>query len=149
MATPRLLEVTCETIICYCYIVIAIIIIIANASKLSDFIIYADDTTLSTTIEIVIKETNNKNIESKINMELTGINNWLKANKLSININKCKYMIFHTFRKKENNVKIKMCNTTINRVNEFNCLGLNIDENLSEKIISIKLQIKFQNVWVF
>ncbi len=106
---------------------------IPNASKLFDFIIYADDTTLSTTIEIVIKERNNINIELKINMELVGINEWLKTNKLSININKSKYMIFHTFRKKVNNVKIKMNNTTINRVNEFNFLGLTIDENLTWK----------------
>ncbi len=44
-------------------------------------------------------------------------------------------MIFHmyTFRKKVNNVKIKMNNTTINRVKEFNFLGLTIDENLTWK----------------
>ncbi len=106
---------------------------IANASKLFDFIIYADDTTLSTTIEILIKETNNINIESKINMELANINDLLKTSKLSINKNKCKYMIFHTFRKKVNNVKTKMNNTTINRVNEFNFLGLTMDENLTWK----------------
>ncbi len=103
----------------------------ANASKLFDFIIYAGDTTLSTTTEIVIKETNNKNIESKINMELAGINDWIKTNKLSMNINKCKCMIFRSFRKKVNNVKMKMNNTTINRVNEFSFLGLTIDENLT------------------
>ncbi len=39
---------------------------IANASSLFDFIIYADDTTLSTTLEIVIRHTNNKDIESII-----------------------------------------------------------------------------------
>ncbi len=66
-------------------------------------------------------------------MELAGINDWLKTNKLSINVNKCKYMIFHTFRKKVNNVKIKMNNTTINRVKELNFPGLTIDENLTWK----------------
>ncbi len=67
-------------------------------------------------------------------MELAGIKDWLKTNKLSININKCKYMIFHTFRKKVNNVKIKMNNITIiYKVNEFNFLGLTIDENLTWK----------------
>ncbi len=43
---------------------------IANASKLFNFIIYADDTTLQTTIEIVIFESNNIPNESKINNEL-------------------------------------------------------------------------------
>ncbi len=33
---------------------------IANASSLFDFIIYANDTTLSTTLEIAIRHTNNR-----------------------------------------------------------------------------------------
>jgi hypothetical protein len=73
---------------------------IANASELFNFIIYADDTTLSTTLEIVLSQSNNDNIESKINRELAGINDWLKLNKLSLNISKSKYMIFHTAKKK-------------------------------------------------
>ncbi len=47
---------------------------IANASKLFNFIIYADDTTWQTTFEIVIRESNNIPIESKINNELELIN---------------------------------------------------------------------------
>ncbi len=43
---------------------------IANASKLFNFIIYADDTTLETTIEMVIRESNNISIEDKIGNEL-------------------------------------------------------------------------------
>ncbi len=67
---------------------------IANASKLFNFIIYADDTTLETTIEIVIHESNNTSIEGKINFELHLINEWLQLNILSLNINKSKFMIF-------------------------------------------------------
>ncbi len=40
---------------------------IANASNLFNFIIYADDTNLSTTIEFILNSINNDNIESKIN----------------------------------------------------------------------------------
>ncbi len=43
---------------------------IPNASKLFNFIIYADDTTLETTIEMVICESNNISIDDKINNEL-------------------------------------------------------------------------------
>ncbi len=68
---------------------------ISKASKLFKFIIYTDDTTLSITMEIVISEINNGNIEAMINRELAFINDWLTSNKLSLNINKCKYMIFH------------------------------------------------------
>ncbi len=43
---------------------------IANASKVFNFIIYANDTILETTIEIVIRESNNTSIEGKINFEI-------------------------------------------------------------------------------
>ncbi len=52
---------------------------IANASKLFDLIIYADDTALSTTLEIIYRHTNNNsnnnnNTEEMINAELNNIN---------------------------------------------------------------------------
>ncbi len=59
---------------------------IANSSNLFDFIVYADDTTLSTTLEIIIHDRNSSDIEFSINKELIGINDWLKTNKLSLNI---------------------------------------------------------------
>ncbi len=49
---------------------------------------------------IIIHDRNNNEKQSSINKELIGINNWLKTNKLSLNINKCKYMIFHTPQKR-------------------------------------------------
>ncbi len=73
---------------------------IAQSSKLFDFIIYADDTTLSTTIEIVVRTTTNVPINDILNNELSMVNNWLKVNKLSLNIKKGKYIIFHTKRKR-------------------------------------------------
>ncbi len=54
---------------------------IAHSSKPFDFIIYADDTTLSTTIEIVVKTTTNIPISDILNNELSLVNNWLKVNK--------------------------------------------------------------------
>ncbi len=47
---------------------------IVSSSKLFDFIIYSDDTTLSTTLDIIIKDTNNSDPESIINKELQNIN---------------------------------------------------------------------------
>ncbi len=46
---------------------------IANSSNLFDFIIYADDTTLLTTLEIIIRDKNNTDIETNIDMELASI----------------------------------------------------------------------------
>ncbi len=63
---------------------------IAHASKLFDFIIYADDTTLSTIIEIVVRSTTDLTINEILNNELSLVNNWLKVNKLSLNIKKSK-----------------------------------------------------------
>ncbi len=61
---------------------------ISFASNLFKFIIYADGTTLETTIEIVINKSQNTSAEKIINIELDLINDWLKCNKLSLNIGK-------------------------------------------------------------
>ncbi len=55
---------------------------IAQVSKLFVFIIYADGTTISTTIEIVVRTTNNVPISNILNNELSMENNWLKVNNL-------------------------------------------------------------------
>ncbi len=53
---------------------------------------YADDTTLSSTIDS-FNEDSNKNITSEMYNELSKINQWLKINKSSLNKSKTKYMI--------------------------------------------------------
>ncbi len=63
---------------------------IAQGSKIFDFIIYGDDTSLTTTLEILLRE--NMSIENSINNEPI---NWLKLNKLSLNLPKTKSMVFH------------------------------------------------------
>ena len=54
------------------------------SSKRFHFIMYADDTTLSSTIDSFNEDTN-KTITSEINNELSKINELLKINKLSLN----------------------------------------------------------------
>ena len=39
-----------------------------------------------------------KSIENSINDELAKVNDWLKINKLLLNINKTKFMIFHHYQ---------------------------------------------------
>ena len=58
------------------------------ASNIFSFIIYADDTTLSGTLKIIIANEPNKKIDTVINEELDKINDWLKTNKLSLNMPK-------------------------------------------------------------
>ena len=62
---------------------------------------FADDTTLYSQFDNA--EIAKHDIEFKINNELSNINDWLKINKLALNIKKSKYMIStkaHTAPKK-------------------------------------------------
>ena len=62
---------------------------------------YADATTHSSTLNQFIDSTKHKNksVESLINYELGKVMEWLNINKLSLNKDKSKYIIFHVPRK--------------------------------------------------
>ena len=75
----------------------------------------------------------NDNLESLINDELLKINEWLKINKLSLNIAKSKYMTFQRTNKNIQTLTLKIDNINIEQVKEFNFLGLIIDTNLNWK----------------
>ncbi len=107
---------------------------IAHASKMFDFIIDAD--------EIVIRTTTDLTKRDILNNELSMVNNWLKVNKLLLNIKKSKYMIFHTGKKKVQSLIKKIDNVNIERVSEFNFLGLALDEHLTWKCHINKLSNK-------
>ncbi len=100
----------------------------ANSSNLFIFRIYAYDTryTLSTKLEVILKDMNNTDVESKINLELGCINDWLKCNKLSMNISKCKYLIIHKPQKRVCLLQLNFENTVIDRVGDFDFLGLTL-----------------------
>ena len=95
-----------------------------------NFILYADDTTLSSpmcsfTSDIDIVSSNS------INSELNKIADWLAVKKLSLNVQKTKFMIFH-YRQRvitENDIPcLTINNILIERVTEFNILGLTVNE---------------------
>ena len=96
---------------------------------------YADDTTLSSTLNQFTDSTQlkNKSVESVINYELGKVIEWLNINKLSLNKEKSKYMIFHVPRKETQTLTLKIDNTNIEQVDEFNFLGLTLDANLTWK----------------
>ena len=81
---------------------------ICNASKLFKMIIYADDTTLYPTLDVFGTFTT-----KEINLEIAKISDWLKLNKLSINIKKSKFMVFPIPQKQVNLPKIKMENIEV------------------------------------
>ena len=59
---------------------------------------------------------------------------WLKVNKLSLNLTKTNFMIFHPRQKKVNvNVPLTLENTVIKQVTETKFFGVLIDQHLSWK----------------
>ena len=58
---------------------------IALSSDMFQFVTYADDTTITSTLN-TFKDQGGRIQNNKINNELNKINNWLKANKLSLNV---------------------------------------------------------------
>ena len=100
------------------------------ASQVFTFISYADDTTLFSTVS---NFTSTPNIDPNclINEELFKINEWLEINKLSLNIAKTKFMLFHMHNKKVNTLTPKIINTIIEKVEEFNFLGLTLDTHVN------------------
>ena len=90
---------------------------------------YADDTTIYFNIE----DFDSQNTEADINAELEKVNTWLKHNKLSLNAQKTKLMLFHRKQKHVNDVNNKIDNTMIEHVQTFNFLGIMLNETLSWK----------------
>jgi hypothetical protein len=97
-------------------------------------ILYADDTTLIGTIDDTSDQPTQTDRASFINKELDKIQEWLAVNKLSLNIKKTKYMIFHPKRTnidKFQALQPKLNNINIDRVLDFKFLGIIFDETLS------------------
>ena len=71
------------------------------------------------------------------NQELKQINGWLPANKLSLNVQKTKYMLFHKLTDQENiPLKLSSLQLTGNnteRENSLKFLGVLLDKHLTSK----------------
>ena len=85
---------------------------------------------------------------SIVNNELAKIDIWLKVNKLSLNLTKTNFTIFHPRQKKVNvNVPLTLENTVIKQVTETKFLGVLIDQHLSWKPHIDSSQKKFRKAW--
>ena len=98
---------------------------IVHSSNLYEFIIFAEDTTLFTSIN------NQANTVYILTDELGKFYNWLIANKLSLSVNKTKAMILHMPQKKVPNYQLTTAGSHIEFVDNFNFLGIAIDKHLS------------------
>ena len=102
--------------------------IILSSNKLH-FFMYADDTTIYFNLE----DFDQNCTETEINNELENVNIWLKHNKLSLNAQKTKLIVFHRKQKKFNEIHLSIDTMPIEQVPTFNFLSITLDEILSWK----------------
>ena len=114
-----------------------------SASTIFSLILYADDTTLCSTLNAFKPKSQNETLNGNINKELCKIDKWLKLNKLSLNTTKSKFSIFHMPQKRVEIPLININNVNIECVANFDFLGVTIDKKLSwnghTDTISLKL----------
>ena len=98
---------------------------IIHSSTVFRFIIFADDTTIYTTLDT------QEDINDILNDELVKSNNWLKVNKLSLNVAHTKAMLFHMPQKQIINLRLKIAGSNIGFIDNFNFLGITINKHLN------------------
>ena len=100
----------------------------SNCSKLFDFHIFAGDTNLFYSNRSLTE------LEAVVNNNLKFVSNWLMANKLSLNVDKTNFIIFHPPQKLTSHVvKLLIANREIKQEKFIKYLGLFIDSHLSWK----------------
>ena len=88
-----------------------------------NLILFADDT------NILFEHENLTELITKINNNLITIADWFNSNKLSLNLQKTKFMLFNKEHTRPN-IDIKLDDAIINEVDSFNFLGVQIQKNL-------------------
>ena len=104
---------------------------LCHCTPLLEAILFADDTNL------FYSHNNVKELFRTMNAELSHLNDWFCANKLSLNTDKTKYVLFHKAKSKDN-LPLVLPDLFINDVkikseNSLKFLGVMIDENLTWK----------------
>ena len=117
---------------------------IIKSSKKFNFILYADDTTLNSTVDNFGNTTDE--IQSSIINELQTICKWLDLNKLCLNVNKSKFMLFHMPQRVTPLLHFELNGSPIEYIQEFNFLGLTLDNSLSFKFHLTKIGNKISRV---
>ena len=102
---------------------------LVNCSSILNFILFADDTS------ITLSHQNITSLIDTMNKELHNVVIWLQCNKLSLNLEKTKCVLFKTHAKKIgiDIPPIIMDGRIISQVSNINFLGIKINESLSWK----------------
>ena len=98
---------------------------VAKCLSHSNAIMFADDTT------VYVSSADKMRLYSYMNEDLHTLNDWFKANKLSLNVNKTVCMFFsNNIKPNKETCKFKIGDSEIKEVDHFKFLGLIIDSNL-------------------
>ena len=92
---------------------------------------YADDTCLT------VSSNDPKDLELKLNNELRKVQTWLRANKLTLNVKKTKFLILGSQARLSNlnyRFNIQINGQSIERMYSYRYLGLEIDESLNWQV---------------
>ena len=100
---------------------------IINSSRLLDFTLFADDT------NILYSNSNSEQLIAILNLELNKVSVWLQVNKLSLNLDKTKFIIFNKRNRIDLQQPVIMNNVRIAQANEVKFLGVIVDDRLSWK----------------
>ena len=98
-----------------------------------NFLMYADDTTLTGSVEDFLNGHSNESTEDIITKELIKISTWMEVNKLLINESKTKIMFFYMPPKCIDALTIRMNGVEIEVVDDFNFFGITINKSLNWK----------------
>ena len=99
-----------------------------NCTSSLDLHLFADDSNL------FFSHKNLAQLEMIINVELAHVQTWLSTNKLSLNIDKSNYVLFHPPQKKVNiSIKLNINDTSLKEKPCIKYLGIMLDSNLNWK----------------
>ena len=113
-----------------------------TCSNLFDFHLFADDANL------FYRHKDIPSLVRNINIELIKVHTWLCANKLSLNIEKSNFVIFHPPQRKITyNVELKLNDKLLKQEKCIKYLGIFIDSNLSWKAHINHICMKIKILW--
>ena len=97
-----------------------------NTSGLLTFHLFADDTNLYFSSKSL------NHLETILNCELKSVTEWMKCNRLAVNISKTNFILFHSSKLKPNqSLRIKIDDVYIKQVDSTKYLGITFDSNLT------------------
>ena len=110
---------------------------IYRSSKLLNFHLFAGDAS------IFFANQEFKTIEKTTNQELRHVSNWLNANKLSLNISKSSFILFHPPQKMFNQITTQIHNKITTEKTHSKYLGVIMDKRLTliEHINTMKIKL--------